>query len=73
MLIQVNDVTWLRAEDIIKIYIDNRQCYDSCEYSVSVNVVTCDDSVHTNFASFDRAKITARQLADRINKAEAKE
>ena len=70
MLIQVNDVTWLRAEDIIKIYIDNHPCYDSCEYRASVNVVTCDDFFRENFASFDRAKITARQLADRINNAE---
>ena len=70
MLIQVNDVTWLRAEDIIKIYIDNRQCHDSCEYRVAVNFVTRDNSFREHFASFDRAKFAAQRIADQINNAE---
>lgn len=70
MLIQVNDVTWLRAEDIIKIYIDNLQCHDSCEYRASVNFVTRDNSFREHYASFNRAKFAAQQIADRINNAE---
>ncbi len=71
MLIQVNDVTWLRADDIIKIYVTKIKGRDTDEYRASVNVVTRDDSFCEIYVSFDRAKFMAAQIASQINNAEA--
>lgn len=72
MMIQVNNSTWVRTKEVVKISIDRGQMYSTGLYKFRITIETVEEHFYELFDTIEQAQNAAQRIANQINKAEEK-
>lgn len=70
MMIQVNNSTWVRTKEVVKISIDRGQMYSTGLYKFRVTIETVEEHFYELFDTIEQAQNAAQRIANQINNAE---
>ena len=72
MMIRVNNSTWVRTDDIVKLYVKHDKNLSTCQDRFTVDIYTNDGVEFSVHDTLEQARNAAQRIADQINNAEAK-